>query len=196
MKSSKSISTMAFILALSWPLMGQAAWTTVGSTGIVDEADLSNFNIDNSAPAVMQFKGIMAGTLNTRYNVVGDSLLEGGPGVYFGMRYWDTGLGARVILRLKQYNYGTGTTKTVLKLDSEDVEPPGFPYSSGERTTRIIGNCYGGIIPNEGLFYFNFSENAYFIDAEITRMVSQLDVYGQPVKAGLAMIKIEMIPCP
>jgi hypothetical protein len=94
------------------------SWTSVGSAGTVDEADLATFNasgpqmrIDGAAP--------LPASVVIRYNVV---FSEPGSGIALRAVYRDNGAGARVVAVFRQVSM-TGATTTLLTLDSDDFSP-------------------------------------------------------------------------
>jgi hypothetical protein len=134
-------------------------WTTVGSTGVVDEADtgIVEFVLGEArVPAVAPADSV----LHLRYNIVS---LEGFNGVGFWLmrvRFRDNGDGARVQLALRQYNAGTGITSTLKSFDSD-----AYAAAVGYQTQA---ECFG--------INWNFANGPYFIDATLTKAA----VGGQP----------------
>jgi hypothetical protein len=151
------------VLALSIGASTAAAqapvpWTSVGSAGTVDEADLLRVQLGTPVPgAVSMGPGpAFRSAVRIRYNVVAvGGVLDGSVGM--AARWLDRGDGQRVFLELKEYNLGTGLTTTLLTLDSD-----AFPAAPAFQT----GSTNGCVPPFVTL---NFSENAYFVDAVLSR---------------------------
>lgn len=125
-------------------------FTCVGSAGTVDEADMGLVSL-SSGVAFMKSGAGNGSRLNIRYNVVATDDAAGGA-VDMTLRYRDNGAGARVIARLKSYNFRTGAIRTVLTFNSND-----FPQSSRFQTQSVF-HCGRSL---------DFQSNAYFIDVEL-----------------------------
>jgi hypothetical protein len=148
-------STWACLAALPLVIIAaptQAApWTTVGSTGVVDDGDLALFDFVG-AEARIKSTGPAGSVLNLRYNVVA---LEGFTGLnqgYWRVRFRDNGTGARVRLQLRQANT-TGTTSTLATFDSNT-----YPAQVGYQTQA---ECIA--------LSWDFADGPFFIDAELTK---------------------------
>jgi hypothetical protein len=129
-----------------------AQWTTVGSAGTVDEADVAEFETAASQVRIRSTAAVPA-TVVIRYNVV--AIPEsGGVGAGMTVRYLDNADGARVFSVLKQVNITTGVTTNVFALDSN-----AFPADSAFQT-RSVFDCDLSL---------DFSINAYFIETTLTK---------------------------
>jgi hypothetical protein len=128
-------------------------WTSVGSAGTVDEADLSLVSF-NQGIATVAAGAAVGSTVDIRYNVVAVDGIFGGEGIALTARFRDAGVAERVILRLKRYSFATGTTTTILTLDS-NVYPGTAAFQ-----TRTVGTC---------TVDFDFFNNGYFVDAQLIR---------------------------
>jgi hypothetical protein len=180
---------LAFAMMAGFPTIGTANWTAAGSTGTVDEQDLGIVVFgSNLSPGVSGFVRVRSNpipaTANLRYNVtaVGGLLVPDITGIFnkvitMKARYLDNGPGARVFLRLKQYNLNTGVTSVKLRLNSDTL-----PSADGLQTQSVSSEC----VPLST--YLDFNNNAYFVDAEIKRT----DTTGTP---ALAIIQIEANQC-
>jgi hypothetical protein len=143
-------------------------WTSVGSTGTVDEADLGIVLLDGP---VAQHAGAAGQVVNIRYNVVAVDGLSA-VAIFLAASFRDTGASGRVILTLKRYSFVTAITENLLTLDSN-----AFPAQVGFQTREVGDGC-----ATSG---FNFNQYAYFIDAEIHRIATPLPVLNQGALAGL-----------
>jgi hypothetical protein len=142
-------------------------WTSVGSTGVVDEDDtgivefvLGEARVPAAAPA--------GSVLDLRYNIVS---LEGFAGLgYFNMRvrFRDNGNAARVLLNLRQYNSLTGITSTLHTFDSE-----GYAPAVGYQTQA---ECFA--------INWDFFAGPYYIDASLTKSA----VGGQPALGTIQIL--------
>jgi hypothetical protein len=133
-------------------------WTTVGSAGTVDANDLSIFTTNDRNISVMASE--LPATVDVRYNIVAvDGLVpanNGGTGIFMKARYRDVGSNGQMVLRLKRYNLNTGTTTTLLTLDSN-----AFGQSSSPQVRKVATN------PCVSTVRFDFVNNAYFVDAQL-----------------------------
>jgi hypothetical protein len=156
-----------------------APWTTVGSTGIVDDSDVSNvargvFAIDIAGGAPNST------TIDIRYNVVAvdDMANFPGPGGGLGdpflqitVRFKDNGSNAQVLVRLKEISLSNGTTTTLSTLDSNDFS------SSANFQTQVEDDYEGGL---------DFDNNAYVLDVDLIRS-------GSGGEAGIECIQLLVI---
>ena len=148
-------------------------WTTVGSTGVVDEADtgivefvLGEARVPLAAPA--------GSLLNLRYNVVS---LDGFAGAGFYMmqvRFRDNGNAARVQLDLRQYHSGTGLTSTLKSFDSNAYAP-----AVGYQTQS---ECFA--------IGWDFVDGPYYIEATMTKSAAG----GQPAVGTIQLIPAHCAP--
>ncbi|WP_020409244.1 hypothetical protein [Hahella ganghwensis] len=151
--------------------MAASPWTSVGSAGVVDEADLSEFYMSAGFAGILLSAPANA-TVTLRYNVTATADLEnGGVNKRLSARFRDNGPGARVRLYLREYNFLTGVTNTLLTLDSDAVAPSG-----SFQTHTVSDGCYSTS--------FNFSRNAYYVEAILSRTTAS----GIP---NLAIIRVE-----
>lgn len=145
-------------------------WTTVGSAGIVDEADLGIVEFSEAHAMIKAPQGLFApANLDLRYNIVSvDGLVQGLPGFRMTVRYRDNGAGARVIVRLKEHNYFTGAQATLMTFDSD-----AFGANAAIQTRQIDG-CNVS---------FDFNNKAYFLDVTIQKTLT----YGTPLLSAVAL---------
>jgi hypothetical protein len=110
-------------------------------------------------------------TLDIRYNVVAvEGLYD--KTIKLAVRFKDNGANAQVIVALKQYSMATGTTTTMLTLNSNN-----FPSDALYQLQAVATF-------NKS---FNFGENAYFVESTLKKT-------GAGGAPGLALIKIYTIP--
>jgi hypothetical protein len=145
-------------------------WTSVGSAGTVDEADLGIVLLDG---AVAQHAGAAGQVVNIRYNVVAVDALAA-VGIFMAASFRDTGASSRIVVTLKRYSFTTAITEDMVRLDSD-----AFPARFGFQTREVGDGCtVGG---------FNFNEYAYFIDAELHRIATPLPTVNQGALAALKL---------
>lgn len=179
-------------------------WTTVGSAGTVDEADLGKIVFDRS---IAQFGVLIGGNQISlastrlvhqtqsaviRYNV---TPVEGlfavkppcfthtgteCPGIQLKLRYLAAGSNARVIARLIEVDLATGTEVTRLNFDSSAFS------TSNNYQVQSVAEC-GPQVPRQP---FDFQNKAYYVEARLT--ISGL-VAGSA--AGVQVIKVANTSC-
>jgi hypothetical protein len=142
--------SLAALVATSASAMA-APWTSIGSAGVVDEADIGLVEFVNGE-ARMRADAPVGSVLNLRYNIVALESFQGLNQVAWRARFRDNGAGARVRLFLRQYN-ATGTTSTLDTLDSN-----GFAPAVGYQTQ---GKCTG--------VDWDFEDGPFYIEAELTK---------------------------
>ena len=158
----------ALALSTSPPAFGQSrCWTTVGSAGTVDEADMGIVLLELHKATIKPT--LRAGTVNVRYNIVATEGLSGGDRIGMQVRYTDNGASAQVVVRLNEINLHTGATNTRISFDSNM-----FPQAAGAQLQGAGTACGSGS-------FFNFTANAYYLDVEITKT----GISGTPVLEGV-----------
>ncbi len=168
-----ALAVLPLMLAGAGIAQAQQPWTAVGSTGVVDEQDLSLFDFVNGEARVVSTAPAPS-TLNLRYNVVAlEELNSGFSTPYrFKVRLRDNGTGSQVLLRLKTVSFATGLATTIATIDSNAV-PPSPSYQNRELCV---------------LLDFDFVNNAYFIDADLIKSSTS----GTP---ALSLIQIDEANC-
>ncbi|OZG74733.1 hypothetical protein BTA51_07100 [Hahella sp. CCB-MM4] len=166
-----SIAGAAIMTGVAGTALAASPWTSVGSAGVVDEADLSEFFMSSGYTGILPAAPANS-SITLRYNVTATGDLEnGGVNKRLSARFRDNGPGARVRLYLREYNYLSGTTTTLLSLDSDTVAP-----SAGFQTLTVSDGCFSTS--------FNFTRNAYYIEAILSRTTAS----GTP---NLAILRVE-----
>jgi hypothetical protein len=128
-----------------------APWTTVGSAGVVDDADAGLVDFANGE-ARLRADAATGSVLNLRYNIVALEGFSGLNQVAWLARFRDNGAGGRVRLFLRQY-HPTGTTTTIDTFDSNSY-PSAVGYQTRTRCTAVD---------------WDFADGPYYIEAELTR---------------------------
>ena len=139
------------------PVFAQAScWTTVGSDGGVDEADLGTVALSANSASVSG--SVASATVDIRYNVVAVNGVFGGERNTKTMtvRFADNGAAAQVIVRLIQLNISSGVFSTLVELNSNDFTPSGV----AQKQSRNF-NCDG---PE-----FDFVKNIYFVEVQLKK---------------------------
>lgn len=143
-------------------------WTTVGSAGTVDEADLGVVNISGDHTAV---RGDVDGaTVDIRYNVVAVGGVFGGErnSKTMTVRFVDNGDDARVVVELRELDLLSGSFRTLAELDSNE-----FPPHFQAQARRIDFNCGGE--------EFDFNDKVYYIAVELVKTGPD----GNPLLRGI-----------
>jgi len=139
------------------PVFAQAnCWTTVGSAGTVDEADLSTVALSANSASVSG--SVANATVDIRYNVVAVNGVFGGERntKTLTVRFADNGAAAQVIVRLIQLNISNGSFNILAQLDSNDFTPSNV----AQKQSRGF-NCDA---PE-----FDFAKNIYFFDVQLKK---------------------------
>jgi hypothetical protein len=145
-----------------------AQWTTVGSTGSVDEGDLATSDMSGFQVRIRSAATLPAAVV-VRYNVVAAEGVMGGNGIVLNARYRDNGPGAHILAVLRQVNITTGVTTTLLTFDSNSfAQLPGFQAQG-------VSDC-GPV--------FDFSTSAYFVETTITKASADGAPALQALQAG------------
>jgi hypothetical protein len=146
---------LSFVLltAASVPSFAQvsplAAWTSVGSTGAVDDA--STGKIGFSGPQVYLNAGVTSAVI--RYNVTATGGLFVGPGKKLTARFYKPDVDTRLVITLFEHSI-TGPTIALATLDSNAFAP-----SAAFQAQSVI---FGG--PG-----FDFSRNSYYVEVKLIR---------------------------
>jgi hypothetical protein len=148
-------------------------WTSVGSAGVVDEADTGIVDFVNGE-ARMRATAAAGSVLNLRYNVVSLQDFSGFGQYLLRVRFRDNGAAARVQLNLRRYNHATGLTTQVAAFDSN-----GFAAAVGYQTRQI---CLGT--------NWDFNAGPYYIEAALTKSGGD----GQPAVGTIQLVPANCIP--
>ncbi len=156
--TSSTLRCMALALVLFCYSLSVTAqthcWTTVGSAGTVDEADMGNVALSAVTTAVKN--SVANTTVDIRYNVVAVEGIFGGEQKMLTVRFADNGAAAQVIVRLRQLNISNGVQTTLAELNSND-----FPQSPVAQAQSMVFNCQK---PE-----FDFVKNVYYIEVELIK---------------------------
>jgi hypothetical protein len=172
-KKTLRVVTIATATAMLVTILGGAAhaqghpWTSVGSTGVVDETDTGIVEFVLGEARVSA--GAAAGSvLNLRYNVVSLEDLTGLGFFRFDVRFRDNGTWARVQLDLRQYDANTGVTSTLHSFDSN-----AYPAAVGYQKRS---ECFG--------IDWDFIDGPFYIEATLTKSGAA----GQPALGTIQII--------
>ncbi len=143
----------------------QQCWTSVGSDGTVDEANLNIVALSSNTAAVNT--STTAGTVYIRYNIVATAGLFGGEcnSKFLTARYADNGSSAQVIIRLYTFNIKTGVSSMLVELNSNNYVQQ---TTAQAQTVSWAGS-------------FNFSTNVYYIEV----MLNKSTTSGNPLIRAL-----------
>lgn len=168
----KPLWVLAALLATGAAQAQTNAWTTVGSAGVVDDADTGIVDLV-AGEARMRSAAAVGSMLNLRYNVVS---LPGfsGPGQYvLRSRFRDNGPGANVKLELRRYQTN-GINSVVATFDSDD-----HPASPSYQTQA---ECIG--------VDWDFNAAAYYIEATLHKSSSA----GTPALGMVQLVPGNCVP--
>lgn len=168
MKIALSLMTIATISSQATAQDGDKIWTSVASTGTVDERNVNEIIFGGPFAT---FSNTVSGYARAiiRYNVVAvDGLFaQAGPMTWpsLGVNYRDDGSDARVVVYLREYEFGANPMNpplnTRIVFDS-DLYPPSNDYQ-----TRTIGNC--GEFNEIQFVPGNLNARAYFLEVNLVR---------------------------
>jgi hypothetical protein len=165
---SMVLMLIASVLTTAAQAQGVKSWSTVGSTGTADKVDLNKIVYSNgivSFPEITgpqlsgrRVSGLQLQTVQAviRYNVsaVDGLFFDSGP-LCMLVRFRDDGNRARVLLRLLRLNLEDGTTAPMLTFDSNSfAAQANFQVNSVSSISRAT---------------FDFSHNAYYVEATLTK---------------------------
>lgn len=156
----RTVAVIALAFSLfchATPVFAQArCWTTVGSDGTVDEADLSTVLLSANSAAVRGT--VTSATVDVRYNVVAVDGIFGGDRntKILTARLADNGAAAQVIIRLQQLTISTGVITMLAELNSN-----AFPASAVAQQRSTNFNC--------GRPEFDFQNNIYFFEVQLIK---------------------------
>ena len=155
----------AIVLCLPWKATLAATpqsrcWTTVGSTGTVDEADLGIVNLGADTVAVNSAIG--TSTVNVRYNVTAVEGIFSGfhEGHTLVARMADNGVSSQVTVKLIRVNIANGVSTVLGQLDSNSY----VPSTVAQRREKLINVC--GTSPD---WEFDFRNNVYVVDVALIK---------------------------
>jgi len=153
-----AVIAMAFSLCChATPVFAQFhCWTTVGSDGAVDEADIGTVALSANSAAVRGT--VVSAIVDVRYNVVAVEGIFGGERntKTLTVRLADNGAAAQVIVRLQQLNISTGVITMLVELNSNT-----FPPSVVAQRRSIPFNC--------DRREFDFQNNIYFFEVQLIK---------------------------
>jgi hypothetical protein len=137
-----------------------SVWTAAGVTGIVDEAD-TNIYVFNSTGSVSIKKSVASGTLDIRFPVqtLPNNESPEGACVQMRARLRDTGVGARVLVRLIRLDVTSGSLRSIGEIDTNTV-----PEFEGDHYS-VYQTCLN--VPNA--FPFDVGSFAYYVHAQLIK---------------------------
>jgi hypothetical protein len=148
------------------PGVANLVWTTTGSTGTVDEEDLSIVELNNFVVGV---KNPSPNPVNIRYNINAASVPASGTTgtqkVSVVVRFRDSdgaGADARVFFTIRRTNILTGGNEVLLTFDSNTQPPAGVAFQ-----TQTVTDC-------SAPFDFDSTQYVYWIEGEVTRKNTSL----------------------
>jgi hypothetical protein len=158
--------------ALALGLTGTASaavWTSIGSAGAVDDADLGILDVVANAIEITAAAPVGSGLL-ARYNIEQVSGLSGAGNYRLRTLFKDAGAASQVRLTLYQLNLSTGALTSLDTFDS-NAEPAAASYQSAD-------HCIFGI-------NLNFGTNAYYVLGQLSKSAAG----GDPGLGGMQLKK-------
>lgn len=174
--------TVALLTVTAAAQDGHKIWTSVASTGTVDEVDLNDIAFAGPFATFSNTAATVA-RATIRYNVVAvDGLFaQAGPLSWpaLTVNYRDNGSDARVVVYLREYEFGANPANPALNtriVFDSDLYPQSNDYQ-----TRGIGNC--GQFTNFEFVPNNQNARAYFLEVLLLRESTA----GNPGLGALAL---------
>jgi hypothetical protein len=147
--------TVLALFLITVPVAAQSgAWSAVGSTGSIDEANLGIYAVNG--PALMHLGGAL-GTIQARYNVTntfGGGLTDTPPWTTLELTYFDNSPSSAIGAVLWQVNACTGATTPLCTVGSADA-----PVNSCKTCNFPAGSI-------------NFGTSLYFVEVRLSRNVA------------------------
>lgn len=167
--------TRMTLLALALAGLAGAAqavpWTSVGSVGALEDADVGEVDFSDGLAAISNAANDV--TLSTlRYNIPALAGLKGSKSMLWNVRFRDTGADARVRLFLRKYRFD-GSTQGIDTFDS-DAYLGNISYQQQQRCVTVN---------------WDFDDGAYYIVAQLTRSAAGGG-------AGLGILQLVPGDCP
>lgn len=129
------------------------AWSSVGTTGAIDESSTSLLQLSNGT---IQFQGSKIGTATVRYQVQDLFPDAANPSPkWLGLRFRDNGLDSRIQARLYQLNWGTGVVTALGPVWDSDTTTASASFQSAWRSDCTLA--------------LDFYNNSYWVDVTLTR---------------------------
>jgi hypothetical protein len=171
----------------SWEYISEPPrmWSTLGSTGIVDEADQALSSTSGAQLSILS--SVSVGDVVARYNVTGSNLdvgayeAGGGGGIWKLQADFSTNAPAlsasttktatsQVIVSLREYDASTGVYTTIGTINSAS-------YSIGSLQRRTLS------LPQS--FEFDFSSKVYFLEVTLKKAFG-----GAPSFSGARIVRV------
>lgn len=146
-------------------------FSVVGSGGVVDDADAAEVTTNG---AILQMTGTAPNPTTSviRYPVYAvNNLAAAYNTVALSVRFRDNGSGAQVLVKLKEFDIGTGTETTRLTFDSND---------SGNNNSFQTDS----VTDDDSDWDFDFVEKAYFLEVTLKKTGNG----GKPAVAAMQLI--------
>jgi hypothetical protein len=161
-------------------LAERAPVVVVGSTGAVDEADLTEYEMRNQGATIKQI--VENATVIYRYNLPGVYNFDNGTGPWkVRIRYRDTGANQLVIVRLRAANLETDGVTTIYEFNSNTGSTGGEPAGPNVNGNQTFQECEV-TLTGEHITHGRFG---YFLEVELSKTTN--DGTTGPVFIGFVM---------
>ena len=179
-RAARLAAALTPVLAVALPAGAEPVpgmyWTSVGSAGIVDEADISFVKLDQGHAF---YSGLEVRTVRVRYNVVAVDGLAPHAGTKLSVRYRANEGQTRVVVKLRRVNLATGADDEVLVFNSDHPDLDPIPWGFA---TKSVQSCSHA---------FDFVKHAYYVEAQLTRTVAAAPWVLSP---GPAVAALQIAP--
>lgn len=154
---SAAVSLALACLVMAAPAHAIQAWSTIATTGTIDDGSAAYTNLNGSAATVLS-TATLPRTITLRYQIHDEFGSNASP-KWLGVRFIDNGPNARVVVQLRKQALGDLPAITLINWDSNLV-------STDISTTQFRWTQYCSL---ETLDFINYS---YWIEAQITKSSS------------------------
>jgi hypothetical protein len=156
--------------------------TIVGSSGAVDDSNLTQYEIRNQFATIKD--SISSATVTYRYNLPAAGRFKNCASCVYGLRirYRDTGVNQRVIVRLKAARLGVDGIETLYQFDSDGLDTNGTESPPNSSANQTHNACL--VMPADHLKHGNYS---YYLEVEIQKTAND----GTPSPGFIAFVIAE-----
>ena len=150
----------------------------VGSTGAVDESDLSEYEVRNQFATI---KDIVTGTVVYRYNLPATAnFQDSADAKTIRIRYRDTGANQNVTVRLKAAHLGEDGVDTIYTFNSDSGSTGGGVAGANMNGNQTFDEC-SVTLPGDHILHGRYG---YFLEVEITKSAND----GTPSPGLIAFV--------
>jgi len=145
---------------------GAAECVVIGSTGTVDESDLTEYEVRNQFATILD---AVTGTVTYRYNLPATADFQDSTAPKtIRIRYRDTGANQNVVVRLRAASLGTDGVTTIYSFDSDSGSTAGGVADPNVNANQTFDEC-SVTLPGDHIVHGRYG---YFLEVVITKTVN------------------------